>query len=64
MEGIYAIVDRGRADGCQLLYPFLAVVFEEVVVFFVFEGVELVEVLAFEAVVVGELAGLEEGFFD
>lgn len=42
----------------------LAVFLEECVVFFVFQGVELVEVLAFEAVLMCEAPAFEDCFFD
>jgi hypothetical protein len=42
----------------------LAVFFEEGVVLFVFQGVELVEVLAFEAVLVCKAPAFEDCFFD
>jgi hypothetical protein len=46
------------------LDPLLAVFLEEGFVLFVFEGVELVEVFAFEAVLVRQAPAFENCFFD
>ena len=49
---------------CKLLDSLLAVFLEEGFVLFVFESVELVEVFAFEAVLVRKASAFEDCIFD